>query len=225
MWSLVLDPRPLLLIPLVFALRCFWIYRTPTVAMVGLEYYGDFCFGIFLFGLLVAARFIQIVATRSVAKRAEFMSRRPRHWFWPCLFLVGFGTRFMIQSEIPMKVAFRVSRPALDRMADAALADPKNASLLADRWAGLYQIRAIEVIGNTVVLYLDGYGGQYGFARVPGYMGDYIYNNGDAKDPHQHKDFPKGAYQKGFGGPSGVKIGSDWFVLYNGYWLVKVGWS
>jgi hypothetical protein len=227
MWSLIVDPRPLLLIPLAFALRCFWIYRTPTVAMVGLDYYDDFCFGLFLFLLLVAARFIQIVATRSLARRAEFIARprRSRHWFWPCLFVVGFGTRFMIQSEIPMKVAFRVSRPALDRMADAALIDPENANLLADRWAGLYQIRAVEVIGNTVVLYLDGFSGQYGFARVPGYMGDYIYNDGDANNPHHCKDFPRSDHPGGPHGPSGVKIGSNWFVLYNFYWLVKIGWS
>jgi len=128
----------------------------------------------------------------------------------------------MVRSGLPMQIAFRLSRTAIDRMADSALADPENANQLAGRWAGLYRIGEVEVIGKTVVLYFDA-GGEYGFARVPGYLADSIENPEDPKnDPLYYKDFPKMKYA---GGPIGHKIADDWFVLFDFYWLVKVGWS
>ena len=129
----------------------------------------------------------------------------------------------MIWSQLPMRVSFLLSRPGLDSMADEAFADPVNAHLLAGRWAGLYRINGVEVIGNTVVLYLNKDKGSYGFARVPGAAGDLIFNvPGDEDSPHYQRDFPK---QVGLKDPEGKRIAGDWFVMYSSYWLVKVGWA
>jgi hypothetical protein len=81
----------------------------------------------------------------------------------------------------------------------------------------------VEVLGNTVVLYLGRDKGSYGFARVPGAASDVICNRpGLEDDPAQHQDFPKQADPEG---PQGQRIASDRFVMYSWYWLVKVGWS
>jgi hypothetical protein len=214
-----------LLLALVLMFRYFWVYRSPTVAMVGLAYYYDFCLGSFLFGLLAGCRVVQLLVRNSYEARLKGGSGacRSRRWFWPWLLLVAAGTYFMLWSQLPMHVAFLLSRPALDRMADEALADPANAHLLAGRWAGLYPISGVEVIGNTVVLYLGKDKGSYGFARVPGATEDVIFNMpGDEDNGHYHRDFPK------WDGPNyreGKKMAGDWFVMYDAYWLVKVGWS
>ncbi len=60
-WWLRADPWPLLLLPLLLMIRSFWVYRSPTVAMVLHSYYDDFCCGIFLLGMLVAGRRFQLV--------------------------------------------------------------------------------------------------------------------------------------------------------------------
>jgi hypothetical protein len=129
----------------------------------------------------------------------------------------------MLWSEFPMHVSFMLSRPALDGMADEVLNDPANAHLLAGRWAGLYHINGVEVIGNTVVLYLGKDKGNYGFARVPKAAKDAIFNTPGLEDnPHYHGDFPK---RDGPKDPVGKRITGDWFVMYSSYWRVKVGWS
>jgi hypothetical protein len=125
----------------------------------------------------------------------------------------------MVQSELPLRASVLVSRPLLDRLADKALADPANAHHLAGRWAGLYHVAGVEVLGNTVVLYLGEDKGSYGLLRVPGATTDAI---NDPPDLLPFPDFPKGA---GAEGPSGKRASGDWFVMYSWYWLVKVGWS
>ena len=129
----------------------------------------------------------------------------------------------MGSSQLPMHVAFLLSRSQLENIADEAIADRAKAHLLAGRWAGLYRIEGVEVIGNTVVLYLDEDKGTYGFARVPGARSDEIYNMpGHEENLHFHRDFPK---TEGWHDPEGKRISGDWFVVYSSYWLVKVGWS
>jgi hypothetical protein len=81
----------------------------------------------------------------------------------------------------------------------------------------------VEVIGNTVVLYLGKDEGNYGFARVPKAASDVIFNMpGNEDNTHYHRDFPK---HKGSRDPEGKRIMGDWFVMYSSYWRVKVGWS
>lgn len=114
----------------------------------------------------------------------------------------------------------------MDRLADAALADPANARLLAGRRAGVYRIDRVELIGNTVVLYTDNSWGEHAFVRAPGAKSDNIHGlpSEDKDDPRFYKDLPKG--------PNGRtddrearRIRGDWFVLYSVYWLIKDGWS
>jgi hypothetical protein len=224
-WWLRADPWPLLLLALALPLGYFWAYRSPTVAMVGLAYYHDFCLGSFLFGLLAAGRVVQLLVRGECELRLGVVSKalRSRRRFWPWLLGVAAGTSLMLDWQVPMYVSFRLSRPALDALADEALADPANAHRLAGRRAGLYRIAGAEVLGRTVVLYLDRDRGSYGFARVPGAASDLIYHGPGSEDsPEYHRDFPA---QRGFPDPVGMRVGGDWFVMYSGYWLVKVGWS
>jgi hypothetical protein len=224
-WWLRAAPWPLLLLALALMVGYFWVYRSPTVAMVGLAYYFDFCLGSFLFGLLAAGRGVQLAVRNVYEARFGLQSGvcRSRRWFWPWLLLIAASTYIMLWSRLPMHLSFLLSRPALDRLADAALNDPANAHLLAGRWAGLYPIDGVEVIGNTVVLYLGKDKGNYGFARVPKAKDDQIFNMPGQKDgPHYQRDFPK---HDGPNDPMGKRITEDWFVMYSAYWLVKVGWS
>jgi hypothetical protein len=224
-WCLRATPWPLLVLALVIMFGYFWVYRSPTVAMVGLAYYYDFCLASSLFGLLAAGRCVQQFVRNSceVWFGVQTNAFRSRRWFWPWLIVIVAWTHFMLWAQVPMKVAFLLSRPWLDGMADEALADRANAHILADRWAGLYRIMGVEVIGNTVVLYLGENKGSYGFARVPGATDDVIYNTSHKKDgPQNHLDFPS---QDGHSDPMGRRISDDWFVMYSFYWLVKIGWS
>jgi hypothetical protein len=224
-WWLRADPWPVLLLALFLMFGYFWIYRSPTVAMVGLAYYYDFCLGSFLFALLAGGRGVQLLIRNSYEARLKVGSGawRSRRWFWPWLLFIAAGTYFMLWSQLPMHVAFLLSRPELDRMADEALADPANAHLLGGRWAGLYPISGVQVIGNTVVLYLGKDKGSYGFARVPGATSDVIFNvPGLEENAHYHRAFPK---HEGPKDPEGKRMRGNWFVMYSSYWLVKVGWS
>jgi hypothetical protein len=224
-WWLSADPWPVLLLALFLMLGYFWEYGSPTVAMVGLAYYFDFCVGSFAFGLLAAVRGVQVLVRNSYEARLGMDSSacRSRRRFWLWLFVIAGTTYLMLWSQLPMRAAFLFSRPALDRMADEALADPANAHLLAGRWAGAYAISGVEVIGNTVVLYVGKDKGSYGFARVPGASSDAIFNMDGLEDnPYYHRDFPK---QDGAKDPAGRRMTGDWFVMYSSYRLAKVGWS
>jgi len=193
--------------------------------MVALNYYYDFFVGSFLFGLIAASRGIQLLVRDSYQARlgAHAGVYRSRRRCWPWLLGIAAGTCIMVVSELPLHISFFVSRPWLDRIADEALADPANAHLLAGRVAGLYQISGVEVIGNTVVLYIGKDRGNYGFARVPGTTSSLISNDRDVpNNPHDHRDFPR---REGFRDPEGKRIMGNWFVMYSSYMRVKVGWS
>ena len=224
-WWLRATPWPLLLVALVLMFGYFWVYRSPTVAMVGSAYYHDFCLGSFLFGLLAVGRGVQLAVRNSYETRFGVRSGvcRSRSRFWLWLLVIAAATYLMLWSELPMHISFMLSRPALDRIADEARNDPANEHLLAGRWAGLYRIDGVEVMGNTVVLYIGKDKGSYGFARVPKATSDVIFNMPGLEDsPHYHGEFPK---HDGPKDPEGKRITGDWFVIYSSYWLVKVGWS
>jgi hypothetical protein len=207
---LIVSPWPLLVAALLLMAGYFWTYGSPTVAMVGLAYYFDFCLGSFLFLVLAAGHCMQVSMRKVYESRSGIVCRPRFDWlFWPGLLTVAIGTYFMVSEQIPMRVGFWLSQSAFDRLADKALADPANAPRLAGRLAGVYSISGVEVIGKTVVLYLGKDKGSYGFARVPGATGG-------------HWDFPS---QDGPNDREGKRIAGDWFVMYSGYGLVKVGWS
>jgi hypothetical protein len=224
-WCLRADPWPILLLALLLAFGYFWVNRSPTVAMVALAYSRDLCLGSALFGLLAAGRSLQLLVRHSCESRygiqpGGFGSRRR---FWPWLAAIAGGTLLMVQLQLPMHIAFLMSRAAMDNLADEAMANPANAHLLAGRWVGMYRVAGVEVIGKTVVIYLGKDGGSYGFARVPGVASDLIYNLPDSENgPHIHRDFPETSPPRD---PEGRRISGSWFVMYSGYWRVKVGWS
>jgi hypothetical protein len=224
-WWLRADPWPLLVLALVLSSGYFWLYRSPTVAMVGLAYHDDFCLGSFLFGLVAAVRCAQLLVRQSCEVRFVVLSLdefRSRRWFFPWLIAITTGTFLMVRAELPMHLSFLLSRPGLDANANEALADPGNAQRLAGRRAGLYQVAGVEVIGETVVLYLGKDKGSYGFARVPGTKADRVSNDSGWVHHADHEGSPK---TEGFRDPRGDRIGGDWFVMYSGYWRWKVGWS
>ncbi len=224
-WWLRADPWPMLVLALALMCGYFWVYRSPTVAMVSLRYYFDFCIGSFLFSLLAAGRGFQLIlrssyVTRLRLRSGEYQSRR---WFWRWFLGIAAGTFLMLWTQLPMYVSFLLSRPALDRLANEALADPGKAHPLAGRWSGLYEISGVEVIGNTVVLYIGRDKGTFGFARVPGAPCDAVSNlPGNEDNDSYYRDFPM---REGAKDPEGKRIMGDWFVVYSWYWMVKVGWS
>jgi hypothetical protein len=228
-WCLRANPLPIFLLLLATAFWFFWTYSSPTLAMVGATHYDDFFLGVILFGLVAAARAIQLLVRSSCewffdVRPGWFRSLR---WFWPWLIAIPGATAIMVQWDVPLKVGFWLSRPALDGIADAALADPNHAYLLAGRQAGLYRIAGVEVIDQTVVLYLGRNKGEYGFARVPSATTDVVANVPD--DDHNCNTFASHcqAFPEQHGGhdPEGMRMKDDWFVMYSWWGWIKVGWS
>lgn len=224
------EPWPLLIADLLLSIAyCSW-YTAPQVAMVALNYYEDFCYGVVVFGAIAAARGAQLYFARRRATGLglslhEVMSRRR---FWPWFGAVVALTVVVLRQELPLSAGFFVSQQGLDAIADEALADPAGAHRLAGRRAGCYRVAGVEVIGETVVLYLDRPEGQFGFARVPGAQTDRVFNVPRVPDlPDHHPAFPPFEADRGngFTDPVGRRIAGDWFVVYSSYWHAKVGWS
>jgi hypothetical protein len=225
-WRLRAPQWPFLLAAMLFGAYYFWRYRTPSVAMVGGSYIKDFFPAALSFGLLAVIRGVQVLLRYSaeLEYRTPHQFLRFRSWCLPWLFLIAAVIYFAIGDNWPMRVSFWWSRSALDHLADKALADPDNASQLAGKRAGVYRIAGAEVIGSTVVLYLDNDKGSYAFVRVPGTLPNKIQNQNayGGLEYQQSSDFPKNGTHDD---RVGERIGDDWFVMYSWYWLVKVGWS
>src|SRR5439155_12203772 len=118
-WCLCADPWPLLLIALILSLYSCWVYRCPTTAMLGLASYHVFCAGAVPFALLAGGRSAQLLLRWECEARLQAPNVfRSRAWFWPWLILLATETCFAVESRLPMRAAFWLSRPALDRVAD-----------------------------------------------------------------------------------------------------------
>jgi hypothetical protein len=221
-WCLRADPRPLLVLALALPLWYFWEYRSPAAAMVAVTYCVGACFGMVLFGLLAAGRGVQLFLRSSCAARCQVDPAlfRCRSRFWTPFILIAAVTFLMVLFCVPLRLAFLVIRPALDRVAERALADSAYAESMADEWAGVYRIAGVKVIGRTVVMYVGKKHGDYGFARVPGAVhGDLVFNRPGAEDrPGYHSDFPRAH----LGDPVGERITGNWFVMYSSYGAVKL---
>jgi hypothetical protein len=225
-WILRASPWPIVLAASAVAAGYFWRYRLPSVAIVGLSVLEDACPLTSLFVLIVLSRAAQLLARLTCEAIYGVRSRdfRSRRWCWPWLLVIAAGTYYLIGTKVPMRVCFWLSRPALDDVATQALADPANAHILSGRWAGLYRIAGVEVIGSTVVVYTDEDKGTYGFVRAPDVLTDTI-TCGDraSASAEQQPDFP--IPDKRNSDREAKRIGGDWFVMYSWYSLVKVGWS
>lgn len=226
MWLLRADPRPLLLIAAIVAFSYMWKYHTPLTAKVGGTYVHDYFDRVYMLVLFAALRWVQ----RSAQKRCETRLGLPegahasRIWFWPPLALIATGTLYAIQCEAPLYVAFHLSRPGLDALADEAIRDPVKAPLLAGRRAGLFRIEGVEVIGRTVLLYIDHEKGMYGFAHIPNTDRPFVQNVPKSEDPKfRFADFPPTHDLRH--DPRAERIAGDWFVVFSGYLKIRVGWS
>jgi hypothetical protein len=177
-----------------------------------LPIYGLFL-GIFFFGLLAIGWGVYSSLRTSKAMELGVQSSRCRRRFWPGFLVTATGTCLMLWSQLPMHATFLVSRSWLDNLADEALADPSNAHRLAGRWAGFYCITGVEVVGETVILYIDKNPGSYGFARMPQTAENRVSLCGPQFPVRNVLD------------PEGERIAGNWFVVYSSYWRVKVGWS
>jgi hypothetical protein len=203
-WWLRADPWPVLLLAIILMLGCIWEYSSPTWAMVGLAYPENFCFGSFLFSLVAACRGVQILLRDTFEARLGIPSNpyRSRRWFWPWLLLIAAGTYGTLNSQVLMNLGFILSRPALDDLADQAVADPGKATRLAGRWAGVYYISKVEVTSKTVILYTGSRAENDGFVRAPGAIGEEIFK--ESGFASKHRDCPIGR-----------RVSGDWFAMYS----------
>jgi hypothetical protein len=149
---------------------------------------------------------------------------RARWSFWPW-FLLLLGAGYLAGlSNLPMQAGFYLSRSAMDRLAAEALSNPEKCEQLVGRWAGVYPIEGIEVIGQTVVLYTAHDRGFYGFLRAPGARSDKIFYDSTNTNEHHFAEFPR-SDDRIEGDRWAQRVRGEWFVMYSVYWRIKDGWS
>jgi hypothetical protein len=215
-WRLRAPQWPFLLAAVLFGGYFFWEYRSPAIAVNLLSHIGGFFFGALFFGLLAVVRGAQVLVRYSteLTYRTPHQFLRFRSWCLPWLFLIAAVIYYGVGEDWPMRISFWWSRSALDRLANKALADPDNAHLLAGQWAGVYRIVSVEVIGSTVILYLDEDKRSEGFVREPRTSSDNIQNQDpvESGDYHLFTTFPKGGDLEN---RVGKRMSDEWFVMYS----------
>ncbi len=88
----------------------------------------------------------------------SFFRRQPLRWhhyrwvWWVTAPLIVIMTVGALRLNIPMRATFRLSRPALERVAQDALA---GKAVAGHSWIGLYPIQKIKVDGDRVHFYLE----------------------------------------------------------------------
>jgi hypothetical protein len=224
-WCVRANPAPSILFAAAVLTHYLWLMRQPSVSLVALE--STYAFGQMAL-LLPAGRIFQRFLVRGYEIYYDipaglYRSNR-QFWPWAVLFLgTAVGAKHY---ELPMQAGFLISRPAMDRLADAARADPTNAYLLKGSWAGVYQVVKVEVIGEAVVILTSQNRSDYGFIYAPGAHSDLIRSSSEngENDENSYKSFPKSEF--GMDDDRYAKrIHGDWFVMYSAYWLIKDGWS
>jgi hypothetical protein len=128
-----------------------WRLRLPQAAMRATWRWEFF----FVCLLLAGIRFCHLLVCAFVRACCVDKYRIPplRRSYWPwAVGMIALGA-IAGQFQWPLKLGFLLSRPAMDRLADAALADPDSASSLAGQYAGVYPVTKVEVLGDTVVLH------------------------------------------------------------------------
>jgi hypothetical protein len=76
-------------------------------------------------------------------------------------------TVVLVAWQVPTWVSFRISRPAMDRMARQLMADPQSAP--QDSWLGLYAVKQVSATSNGVWFEIanSGFTSQSGFIYSP----------------------------------------------------------
>ena len=198
-----------------FLLFCaFWRLRLPQSAM-GAPALPEFLATAPI--LMIGGRVTQLFL-RSVFQGIYGLSSielRSRRWFWPYFTgLVMFGY-FAVSGRWPLGLGFAMSRSAMDRVADQALADPARASRFVGQRVGPYEIKGVQVVGETVLLYLDEENGSLGFARVPRAKTHTIRAKAGRLNDHEIcDDLPNDSRSHD---RVGMRVGGSWFVVYSSY--------
>ena len=193
-----------------------WVLRLPAESIRASWYWEFYFFCLLLFGLRAPQKMLRWLLIGWWP-----LPQESRRWFLPWISAIIVLGSMAAENRWPLKLAVYLSRPAFDRLADEAIADPNNASSLSGRWVGLYRIGGVQVVGtNLVALHLRSERGNYGFLRMP---------NGPAHIQHFYENYPDHPEQPAKpyegGGDAIWRVARDWYVMFNSYWAVKDGWS
>jgi hypothetical protein len=106
------------------------------------------------------------VAWASVATRRTGKSRRSPLLAWPLVVLFAILPPSMVVGFWPLRLAFLVSRPALERLADRVAA---GADVAGPEWVGMFVVFGSEVdpvTGNVGLIVNPDPSGRSGFLRI-----------------------------------------------------------
>lgn len=222
MTGLMLRAIPWLNIWLTLAVMLLFIWwsRNPFPSMVGLFYPFFFLFGCLPIVLL---RVLQTLIRRALEMKLGLEPNRLktgssfRYFFIPIVTV----TWLIIYSQLPLGLAFDWSQTSLDRMADEALANPDDLERFCGRWAGLYAISHVEIIGQTVLLRTGGnMQSCYGFARVPSARSDTIFHS--QRDFEHNVPLDANTWEflpgdRNIERPVGKRVNEKWFIVYSDF--------
>jgi hypothetical protein len=139
---------------LIAALCIFLLNRSGTTLMV---------LGWFLaFPVVISTR----AAWAGAATRRTARPRRSPFLAWPLVLVLGLLPLTMLGTRWPLHLAFLVSRPAMDRLADRVAA---GRAVTGPEWIGLFRVvgSAVDPAGGNVGLIIDpDPSGRSGFVRV-----------------------------------------------------------
>jgi hypothetical protein len=105
-------------------------------------------------------------AWAGAATRRTARPRRSPWLAWPLVLALGILPLTMLVTHWPLRLAFLVSRPAMNRLADRVLA---GQAVISPEWAGLFRVvgSAVDPTRGNVGLIIDANpSGRSGFVRV-----------------------------------------------------------
>jgi hypothetical protein len=151
-WCLRADPWPLLLAALLAMVTAFWQYRLPQSAMYALVYVATFVLGVAFLTLLTLTRGLQgglrTYYERRVNVHGDLRQANRRFWSW--LLIIVIATSVSIWARLPLEVGFLISRPALNQIADEALAHPDQLIQLTGRCLRWIQSLRFRASSNSI---------------------------------------------------------------------------
>lgn len=208
------PPWPATIITAVVLAFSLWNLREPQTSMIAEWFFGWY----FTCTLLLGIRALQLLARRMTVDTLQarpFAKRLRCRWpAWPFLSLAIVLASVAAEHHWPLMWAFTASRSSLDSLAQRALAQPSKTAILAPTSTGILRIDSIEIYdGQVVVIYTATRdGSKWGFMRIPGCDKD---------------EFPLDYFAPGnkFHMQRARRLSGDWFLLFDAYWAVKVGWS
>ncbi len=156
-FALAAPVWPVLLIATVTFPWYFWKLREPHVSCNPPHLFEDV--GLLLLTCLAVSipRLLQLVLRLAIRDRfgaAAFLVHLRSRWpAWPFILTLLVIALMTLARQWPLTWAFNLSQPALDALADQALANPSSANTIAATKVGLFRIESVEVRGRQVILY------------------------------------------------------------------------